>query len=249
MFWIDRRHRKQELGALNPGARSVLDYVVDAAHGGAASTIADIARDLVRANSTVVSQCELLETRELVTVARFSHGRERVVSLTLKGKIVCGVGVPEWGVTPGGDLVYEQAFDDGSGGPRWLETLRDVVDYQPGDYCLRVTGNSMAGDGIFDGARVWFHPVEPWQRLSVGTIVHAEVVCDERHKITLKHFWPDEERGIIRLLPSAPGFSTIEKPAEDVVIRGYAYHVQSSLPCGLEMAAPATKQAAQRKAA
>lgn len=247
MFWIDSRQRKQELSGINHGARAVLNAVVDAAHRGERAGVADIVRELGRANSTVVSQLEVLEAHELVTVGRFSHGRERTVSLTTKGKIVCGVGVPEFGVTPGGDLVYEQPDDDGNGGPRWLESLRDVVDYQPGDYRLRVVGESMAGDGIFTGSRVWFHPVEPWQRLQPGTIVHAEVPAGCGHKITLKHFWPDEENDIIRLLPSAPNYKPIELKRDDVIIRGYAYHVQNELQGGLLMAGAAP--VVQRKAA
>jgi len=78
-------------------------------------------------------------------------------------------------------------------------------------YVLRVSGDSMIDEGIFDGDYV---VVQLREEAESGEMVVA-LVGDEA---TLKHFFPEGER--VRLQPANPSMDPIYVPAKDVKIQG-----------------------------
>jgi repressor LexA len=118
---------------------------------------------------------------------------ERVVDLPFFGKIAAGRPIE---AVPG---------DESLGVPSHL--LGRSGDH----YVLRVSGDSMIDEGIFDGD---FVVVQLREEAEPGEMVVA-LVGDEA---TLKHFFPEGKR--IRLQPANPSMDPIYVPAEDVKIQG-----------------------------
>lgn len=78
-------------------------------------------------------------------------------------------------------------------------------------YVLRVTGDSMIDEGIFDGDYV---VVQLREEASSGEMVVALVGDDA----TLKHFFPEGKR--VRLQPANPNMKPIYVPSDQVKIQG-----------------------------
>lgn len=78
-------------------------------------------------------------------------------------------------------------------------------------YVLRVSGDSMIGEGIHDGDWV---VVERRERAQSGETVVA-LIGDE---VTLKRFYPEGE--LVRLQPANPAMQPLRVPAGDVRVQG-----------------------------
>jgi len=88
----------------------------------------------------------------------------------------------------------------------------DLLTRRGGNFVLRVRGDSMIGEGIFDGDYV---VLEPREEASRGETVAALV----RGEATLKKYYPEPD-GTVRLVPANPAVATIVEPASDVVVQG-----------------------------
>lgn len=136
------------------------------------------------------------------------RGRSRVVRLTAKGRHALGIGgLPLLGVIPAGPLSEAIAQDAGFMEPG------DLLPHRPGDFLLRVRGDSMMGDGILDGDLVL---LRPGARVPDGAIA-AVCVGDDREG-TLKRVLFEGER--VRLRAANPAFKDVTVPAERVHIAG-----------------------------
>ncbi len=87
-------------------------------------------------------------------------------------------------------------------------------------YCLRVNGDSMIEDGIFDGDVII---VSQDRRAKKGDIVVA-LVDDEA---TVKHYHPDG--GAIELRPANQAMSPMRFPARDVQLQGVVVALQRTI--------------------
>ena len=81
------------------------------------------------------------------------RGRSRIVRLTPKGRYTLGLGgLPLLGSIPAGPLsdAVSQAAE--------IIDPAELLSNEPGDFLLRVRGDSMIGDGILDGDLVLLRP-------------------------------------------------------------------------------------------
>lgn len=90
---------------------------------------------------------------------------------------------------------------------------RDLLPYCPGDFLLRVRGDSMTGDGILPGDYVLLRPNV---RVEQGEIA-AAMVGDE-YEATLKRV--HVEGATVRLKAGNPSYADIVVPAGEVKIAG-----------------------------
>ena len=148
-----------------------------------------------------------------------AQGRSRVVRLTPKGRHALGIGgLPLLGSIPAGPLseAVAQAAEIIEPGA--------LLPHKPGDFLLRVRGDSMIGDGILDGDLVL---LRPGARVAHGAIA-AVCVGDDREG-TLKRVL--FEGGRVRLRASNPVFKDVTVPAERVhfagLLKGVLRHVGS----------------------
>ena len=102
---------------------------------------------------------------------------------------------------------------------------RDLLPYRPGDFLLRVRGESMTGDGILSGDYVLLRPNV---RVEQGEI--AAVMVGSEYEATLKRV--QVEGATVRLRAANPAYADIIVPADEVkiagVFRGLIRHADQS---------------------
>lgn len=86
---------------------------------------------------------------------------------------------------------------------------------KPGDYALRVRGDSMIGALIADGDVVIMRPVQDPKTVKNGTIVAARVNGDGH---TLKYY--NRKANQVKLEPANSNYPVIEASANEVVVQG-----------------------------
>lgn len=159
--------------------------------------------------SSLAPTLRIMQRNEFVTVGGGgAHGRDRLVKLTPKGRFaVAEGGLAVLGSIRAGPL--EEAVAD----PEAVFEERDLLPYCPGDFLLRVRGDSMTGDGILPGDYVLLRPNV---RVEQGEIA-AAMVGDE-YEATLKRV--HVEGATVRLKAGNPSYADIVVPAGEVKIAG-----------------------------
>lgn len=163
------------------------------------------------AESSLTPTLKILERKGLLQIlGGGAKGRPRVLRLTEKGRHAIGTGgIPLLGSIPAGPL--SEALAE----PEEIVPHHAMLPWRPGDFLLRVKGDSMTGDGILDGDKVLLRPgVEPHD----GEI--AAVLVGETCEATLKHFLPMPESGQVRLRASNPAYHDIVVPGDGVKVAG-----------------------------
>ena len=136
------------------------------------------------------------------------HGRDQLVKLTPKGRYaVAEGGLPVLGSIRAGPL--EEAVLE----PETILEERDLLPSRPGDFLLKVRGDSMIGDGILPCDHVL---LRPGVQVAQGEI--AAVMVGSDYEATLKRVYL--EGATIRLKASNPNYADITAPAEEVKIAG-----------------------------
>jgi repressor LexA len=147
--------------------------------------------------------------------------RAQVIQLTAKARHALGIGgLPLLGSIPAGLISEAVAQAEEMVEPGAL------LPWKPGDFLLRVRGDSMMGDGILDGDLVLLRPqVEVPQ----GAIA-AACVGDER-EATLKRVFFEKDQ--VRLRASNPVYPDVVVPADVIsfagVFKGLIRHATGSL--------------------
>jgi repressor LexA len=179
--------------------------------------------DLVRklgyaAESSLTATLKIMERDGLIAIkGGGAKGRSRMVTLTAKGRQALGAGgLPVLGSIPAGPLSEAIAEADDVREPG------DLLPWRDGDFLLRVRGDSMIGDGIFDRDLVL---IRPSAEARPGEIAAVQVGDD--HEATLKHVYVQGRT--VTLRASNPQYSDLTVPAETVkiagVFRGLIRHV------------------------
>jgi repressor LexA len=145
---------------------------------------------LNKSRSAIQNSLQYLETEGYIS-------RERGKARTIKILNSAHDGIQIWGSIAAGYLT--EAFTDS----------REILPIfspklKPGDFALKVNGDSMIGDHIADGSYVVMRPWENCGEPKNGTIVAAWV---EGFGTTLKHFYRDGN--FIFLKASNPSYSPI----------------------------------------
>ena len=131
--------------------------------------------------------------RSLVIAEEIGEGSALAIELPLVGRIAAGSPIES---LDGGERV----------------AVPELLTRHRGNFVLRVRGDSMLGEGIFDGDYV---VLEPREEAARGETVAALV----RGEATLKKYYPEPD-GTVRLVPANPAVATIVEPASDVVVQG-----------------------------
>lgn len=155
----------------------------------------------LRSPAPVQSRLEHLRTKGYID---WTEGKARTIRIL--GNSVTGV--PVLGSIAAGGLV--EPFTD------TVEQL-DIspIFRQPGNFALRVIGDSMIDDLIAEGDIVIMQPVHEPEQLKNGLIVAARV---EGHGTTLKRFYRKGEQ--VTLKPANAKYFPIEVKAANVQVQG-----------------------------
>ncbi|HEX8465526.1 MAG TPA: transcriptional repressor LexA [Abditibacterium sp.] len=194
----------------------VMEVLGTCAREGQAPVVAEIAERLgLKGINSISEHLQELGRKGYVRVEGGTRGRQRQIILTEKGQWQVGLRLGVLGSIPAGlpSEVLPQEFEeveDSLGG-----FLAQQMGSRQGDFFLRVTGNSMIGDGICDGDYVLLRPTTEVQNGQIAALA----VGDERFA-TLKRvfFLPDPEW--LELRPSNPTMEPFQVRASEVRITG-----------------------------
>ena len=146
-------------------------------------------------------------------------GRDQLVRLTPKGRYaIAEGGLPVLGVIRAGPL--EEAIAQ----PEAIFEDADLLPHRPGDFLLRVHGDSMLGDGIHPGDYVLLRPhVEAAQGEIAAVLTQGEEdgqggLYAGDYETTLKRVY--REGNQVRLKASNPVYADLLLPANAVTIAG-----------------------------
>jgi repressor LexA len=175
------------------------DYIRTSQH---APSIRQMMRAMnLRSPAPVQSRLEHLRAKGYID---WTEGKARTIRIL--GSTPAGV--PVLGAIAAGGLV--EPFTD------TVEQLDlSPVFRQPGNFALRVIGDSMIEDMIAEGDVVIMRPVPDPEELKNGLIVAARV---EGHGTTLKRFYRKGER--VTLKPANAKYRPIEVTAKSVQVQG-----------------------------
>jgi repressor LexA len=188
---------------LTEAQQQLYDWLVEYIHTSQhAPSIRQMMRAMnLRSPAPVQSRLEHLRAKGYID---WTEGKARTLRI-LGG---AAAGVPVLGAIAAGGLV--EPFTD------TLDQL-DVSSLfrQPGNFALRVIGDSMIEDLIAEGDYVIMRPIPDPEQLKNGLIVAARV---EGHGTTLKRFYRKGER--VTLKPANPKYEPIEVMATNVQVQG-----------------------------
>ena len=188
---------------LTEAQQQLYDWLVDYIHTSQhAPSIRQMMRAMnLRSPAPVQSRLEHLRSKGYID---WTEGKARTIRILGNAP----AGVPVLGAITAGGLV--EPFTDA------VEQLDlSPLFRQPGNFALRVIGDSMIEDLIAEGDVVIMRPVPDPEQLKNGLIVAARV---EGHGTTLKRFYRQGER--VTLKPSNPKYFPIEVMAKRVQVQG-----------------------------
>lgn len=188
---------------LTEAQQQLYDWLVDYIHTSQhAPSIRQMMRAMnLRSPAPVQSRLEHLRSKGYID---WTEGKARTIRI-LGG---APAGVPVLGAITAGGLV--EPFTDA------VEQLDlSPLFRQPGNFALRVIGDSMIEDLIAEGDVVIMQPVPDPEQLKNGLIVAARV---EGHGTTLKRFYRQGEQ--VTLKPANPKYLPIEVTAKSVQVQG-----------------------------
>ncbi|HAA27206.1 MAG TPA: repressor LexA [Cyanobacteria bacterium UBA8553] len=188
---------------LTEAQQQLYDWLVDYIHTSQhAPSIRQMMRAMnLRSPAPVQSRLEHLRSKGYID---WTEGKARTIRI-LGG---APAGVPVLGAITAGGLV--EPFTD------TVEQLDlSPLFRQPGNFALRVIGDSMIEDLIAEGDVVIMQPVSDSDQLKNGLIVAARV---EGHGTTLKHFYRKGEQ--VTLKPANSKYLPIEVAANRVQVQG-----------------------------
>ena len=188
---------------LTEAQQQLYDWLVDYIHTSQhAPSIRQMMRAMnLRSPAPVQSRLEHLRSKGYID---WTEGKARTIRILGSAP----AGVPVLGAITAGGLV--EPFSD------TVEQLDlSPLFRQPGNFALRVIGDSMIEDLIAEGDVVIMQPVSDSDQLKNGLIVAARV---EGHGTTLKHFYRKGEQ--VTLKPANSKYLPIEVAANRVEVQG-----------------------------
>ncbi len=211
---------------LTPAHLRVARALWAAEKGGFPALVSELVGALGLAGRTsLVPTLRIMQRNGFLTLRSGGPGRDALVRLTPRGRLaVGGGGLPVWGSIRAGVLEEARAEPEAV----WEEAA-ELLPHQPGDFLLKVEGDSMVGDGILEGDYVLLRPGVAVER---GEIAAVQVGAESGEgaggcEATLKRVYP--EGALLRLRAANPHYEDQLVPAAAVrvagVYRGLLRHV------------------------
>lgn len=164
--------------------------------------------------SSLTTLLEPLREKGFIDVVGGVRGRQRRIELTQSGRIRTGMGLPILGAIPAGPLQEAVQQTD-----EWLGSAGEILRTQPGDFLLRVQGDSMVGACILPGDLVLLRPAVQWRSGEIAAVQISDGASGIM-EATLKYLdlLPDSPN--VRLRAANPIYADREVPAESVSVAG-----------------------------
>ena len=195
---------------LSPAHAKIARAIASIERDGFPALLSELVRKLnLAGSSSVAPTLRIMQRNGFVSIGGGDcHGRDQLVKLTPKGRFA----VAEGGLAVHGSI-RAGPLEEAVAEPEVVFEDSDIFPYCPGDFLLRVRGDSMSGDGILPGDFVLLRPDVQTEQ---GEI--AAVLVGEDYEATLKRV--HVEGAIVRLKASNPKYADILAPTDEVKIAG-----------------------------
>ena len=202
------------MNALTPRQTELLGYIARIVAAGRTPLTAELQAAMeVSRESSLSDLLRPLERKGYIHVQGGVRGRQRIIELTPRGLASSGVGAPVIGEITAGPL--REALCESE---EVVLSLSEAIGFRPGDFLLRVAGDSMNGDGILDGDRVLLRPNAAHDN---GEIAAVQIMEErEQWETTLKRVFSAPEWDYAELRASNPRYESLRVPCEKVKIAG-----------------------------
>lgn len=193
----------------------VLGTIADFWRAGRAPTTGELLGALhLATESGLTDLLRPLQAKGCILVTGGVRGRQRLIELTPQGRALTGFGLPVLGAIPAGPL--REAIQENA---QWIENAGALLRTQPGDFLLRVEGDSMKEAGILGGDYV---QLRPGIAVHSGEIVAAQICEAEGAAVeaTLKFLDYVEGGKTVRLRAANPAYPDREFDASCVSVAG-----------------------------
>ncbi|HWL50824.1 MAG TPA: LexA family transcriptional regulator [Chthoniobacteraceae bacterium] len=203
---------------LSPTHRKIAHEIAVIERTGFPALISDLVRKLKLAGSSSLTPTLRIMQRNgyIIISGGGSQGRDQLVRLSPKARLALGEGgIPVLGAIPAGPLNEAIASTNDVLEP---ETL---LPHRPGDFFLRVKGDSMINDGILSGDLVLLRPEAelPYGGIA-AVLIGSETDGDfaGECETTLKRVYHDGEK--VRLQAANPNYPDTVFPANAIRVAG-----------------------------
>ena len=202
------------MNALTPRQTELLGAIARIIAAGRTPLTAELQAAMeVSRESSLSDLLRPLERKGYIQVQGGVRGRQRIIELTSRGLAISGIGAPVVGEITAGPL--REALCESE---EVVLNLSEAIGFRPGDFLLRVAGDSMKGDGILDGDRVLLRPGAVHHN---GEIAAVQIMEErEQWETTLKRVFSDPEWDYAELRASNPDYAPLRVPCEKVKIAG-----------------------------
>ena len=195
---------------LSPTHRKIASAIASIERAGFPALVSELVRKLdLAGGSSLAPTLRIMQRNGFVSISGGGcHGRDRLVKLTSKGRFAIAAG----GLAVHGSIragLLEEAVAE----PEAVFEDHDLLPYCPGDFLLRVRGDSMTGNGILPGDYVLLRPNV---QVEQGEI--AAVMVGDEYEATLKRV--QVEGTTVRLVAGNPNYADLVVSAADVRIAG-----------------------------
>ena len=201
------------MNALTPRQAELLGHIARVVSSGRTPLTAELQAAMeVSRESSLSDLLRPLQRKGYVRVQGGVRGRQRIIELTSRGLATSGIGAPVIGEITAGPLREALCQSE-----EVVLSLSEAVGFRAGDFLLRVTGDSMSGDGILDGDRVL---LRPGVALCNGEIAAVQITEGEQWQTTLKRVFAAPAWDYVELRASNPAYEPLRVPSDKVDIAG-----------------------------
>ena len=202
------------MNELTPRQQDIFNTIADLVRRGRPPLTAELVRLLKFSHTSGLTNALLPLTKKgFIEVEGGVRGRQRIITLTAKGRAAAQMGIPVLGRIPAGPMMVAESEVS-----EWIDP-GDALLARKGDFFLPVTGDSMIGDGILDGDKVLIRPNVVVANGEIAAVALQEDSGGE-HLATLKHVYYTHGQKTVRLKASNPAYEDLILPAKNIIIGG-----------------------------
>lgn len=193
--------------------RDVLSEIARLETAGEPVTTGRLSETLSMPRQNVRMYALALRTRGLVRYDA-SERHTAIIRMTEQGSALLGLPAPTLSLPIVGHVAAGQPGHAEQHIEGHAACLQDILEIHPGDFLLRVRGESMLGVGIYEGDLVVIRPMQ--EEPLGGEIVLVTIPREDC--ATLKRW--RRNNGTVTLLSENPAYSPMSFPAQDVLVQG-----------------------------
>lgn len=203
------------MNELTPRQQEVLNVIADFIRQGRPPLTAELVRLLNFSHqSAIPNALAPLTKKGFIDVEGGVRGRQRIITLTAKGRAAAQMGIPVLGRIAAGPMIVADSEIS-----EWIDP-GDALLTRKGDFFLPIAGDSMIGDGILDGDKALIRPNVVVGNGEIAAVAQVQEDFGGEHLATLKHVYYTQGQKTVRLKASNPAYEDLILPAKNIIIGG-----------------------------